>query len=525
MHIKNLHHRHYVAVPVAALLLAVSFLVLGGSPTVTASVTALAGSLSAASSQPFTTLAGQYGILENGEITSGLDGILLTHGTLTVASSIFSTVSLNDHASITSFHGAVAVTRSDKNLTIAALSTPAVLRTGDDLFLIPTGYHASMDASVMNSDEILGGVALETLPRTFTEEALAKLDGVHKPVSGVLSLTSIAPFAPNPLVIAPESLEREREQWAERTVQAMLAQLHKKSTAIDDGIWANLEGTEALKSHISDLIGAGVQDADLLARLVPKLLSPEQRLLSYVHPSLRGAAWYGQIPEREEESIRRALITGLPLTDTAAEELSDFIVFRWERMVGPTLSDRSGVTNFFDNALPPIDAHLKRIREHGYPERFTRFTHALQTLASVTQFPLSGDALGRLDDLRRIETLPATDVAGSATSSNMSSSSELSSSVSPAPVFSEAEQEQRAMQTRAMLSERGAVFSMETALAGQPDGTVQVTNIVFSTAEQSHVYSFTFTPVTAELSAITRDGQPQAYGLSLEAFIAWATNQ
>lgn len=524
MHIKNLHHRHYVAAPVAALVLALALLSSyeRGVPVFAA---ATGQTLTVREPVPFGTPAGIYGTFGEGSMMLFGDTLALSDGTVLFASRGFARIAMDERTSVVSFGGAVSVARSATRLTIAAITTPAVLRHGEALLLVPAGYQGTWETLPGDvQGMVVAGASMQTLPKDFVRESLETLrkaapaDQISDVHAGV-----IAPFQPGSMLLSDDARERAQEEWAQDLIATILqnASVGTSQTAlITDEIMESLAGTDALMAHAHDLVSATAAEPGVLMRFLPFVEGPSERLITYVHPDLRAAAWIALDPATEQTAVQAPLLHWMLLTDTAPEQLPGTIRSRWAQFASGMIADGTDGPAFFEHSLPLIAAHLDRQRRQGYPERFMDGVELLTQLSAAAP---EGVSLEPLEKLKREAALGLTDpvMEAEAASSSISAVSTSSAASSAEPLAAQAKAALEA-QVRGILAKEGAVFSMQTALTAVSAREVQVAGIVFSSTTEEHVYAFSFDPQSQMISNIFKDGGELLYPLKLEAFVQWA---
>ena len=524
MHIKNLHHRHYVAAPVAALVLVLALLSSQerGVPVV-ASVTGQ--TLTAREPVPFGTQSGLYGTFGEGSMMIFGDTLALSDGTVLFASRGFARIAMDERTSVVSFGGAVSVARSATRLTIAAISTPAVLRHGDALLLVPAGYQGTWETLPGDvQGMVVAGASMQTLPKDFVRESLETLwKAAPADLVPDVQARVIVPFQPGPILLSDDARERAREEWAQDLIATILQNARVGTSQIafiTDEIMESLAGTEALMAHAYDLVSATVAEPGVLLHFLPFVTDPAERLIAYAHPDLRAAAWIALDPTLEQAAVQTSLLHWMLLTDTAPEQLPGTIRSRWAQFASGMIAEGTDGQAFFEHSLPLIAAHLDRMRRQGYPERFMDGVDLLTQLSAVAP---EGVSLEPLEKLKREAALGLTDpvMEAKAASSSVSAGSVSSAASSAAPLATQVKAALEA-QVRGILAKEGAVFSMQTALTALSLTQVQVTGIVFSSTTEEHVYAFSFDPETQVISGIVKDGGELLYPLNLEAFAKWA---
>jgi hypothetical protein len=176
------------------------------------------------------------------------------------------------------------------------------------------------------------------------------------------------------------------------------------------------------------------------------------------------------------------------------------------------------VTELLTWQLPVVRRNL----EEGYPESAQILVKALEAFAQPLAERIHPDLLQELRSVRalteqEIEIFPMEQRKrenGEMTSNTLPSSSSSSLTADDASHLVQVAEEN--------LGAAGALFTVQTSVAAMTENTVRVNGILFPSSEADRIYDFNFNVQNQKISSIVQDGVAMPYGLSLDAFLAWA---
>lgn len=532
-------HRHFVAVPLFLLALVLPLLLPHGGASRTEAPTGELYQWEAAQDQPFSLPDGTKGVLFQGAaLTTGSSAVLQLRDGSVLASSPAAIRMQAGDASLTGFHGALHVTYVNGTLSVAALTTPVLLRHGGFAFVLPQGMQRrwTLDALPRVGDP--SAVAAElaaalSVPADFYRDQLLLLgpDDDAASSGGVSSRPSDAPLAS--LFQFPAAHERSLEAWAEQAADALRQSLLSGDDAIagqtlaDPTFLALLSKAADGQRRVLALLAAGFARPGVALQLLPALHDPDVRLLSLLHPGLRAAAWFQPLDDLSADDRAVALLE-FPSADVLPDAASPLTVRQWETAAqaawnGPS---RSQILSIFLSALDDFRARAER---SGYPDRLRRYAGHVVTFSSSGSNALAsaGDALAPWQHLLSVSADISTDPLPppSAVTADLvpaaASSSSVSSVASPTTEQADAARES----VRQQLGEHGAAFSTQTVIQIQTATVVAVRSILFPAPDGDHSYDFTLDTATNQVRDIRKDGTALPLPLSLEAFYGWVKGE
>lgn len=526
MHIKNhsrqpsvRQHRLYVAVPLFMLCAAPSF----GA----AALETLHGRAVDTGAQQGTIADGEGVLSHSGAIVSLESGnaLFAARGIVRVQAGTFD---------VRGWNGAFDLTLRGDALDVAALTTPVLVRTKTDIWMIPAGMQQHVTGvSPAFSDDPAGWAVLRQpvpLPAHYLQEHLPR-------ARRLFEAALFAPAQPDPIMRPPLaghvlqfSAARERAEEAEQTTvlnalhRALLdGDVHAARVALSaDTAEAALTGASAA-ALLPELLSLA-QHTPLQSLLTPFFVrEPDHLLLALLHPSLRGHAWMLPWPDMNTEA-RIAALMSLPAADHEEQAVPELAVERWSAHWTDVLSqaDAPSASRLADAVLKPLEAQITLLERRGYPERARRYAAAIAGVFASHAQGLSPEAsatLGRLHAFARgggIVTEPVTVPV-------VVSDAESSSSASTAPDADRAVALENAV--RALLTDAGCMFTAGTVIRAVTAERVEVENVVVGTVGGDTLISFQYNVATDQVIDIRKDGRTLPYSLPLARYLEWVRGE
>ncbi len=527
------HHRHFLAFPLFAFLLAA--LVLTGSTKLQASMlsdSAAAGEILArGGDRVFTLPRGIAGIVrEDGSVHDDGNVLTLADGTLLLASDGLVEVQIGP-ASVKAFDGGFLVTTNGTKFSVHAVTTPVLLAHGDFRLVIPAGMQSQwMNADIPSLFD-LGIVAQERDRMRRIDDVVAReelQDLSSLPAAPLPPWEAASAFSPFLRTLAlPAAQERlTREETASRLSQ--LCALLEAGNAED--VHARLRERE-----LQEILSSPDLPTDLLMTLLASartLPSAQERLLQYVtdndfwsllsfHPLYRSAAWETSGPLTIPANARLLRWLQLPSSDVA-DAIAPRVIDQWQREVTLYVRSIPDSVEFQESLLQSLRGFRSFLEEQEYPERLRRYARAVQEIIGSQSQALSADAqvlYARWNDVDAIA--PYSEAPP-----------RIAEEVSPAPVIAPVEEadvpqeefDAVAVQKQAknLLLGTSALFTTQTSLEATSATLVKVSGLLFATSTGEHSYDFTLNLTSGEVTEILRDGEPMPYALSLEGLVSWA---
>lgn len=516
MHIKNLsgrntgrQHRLYVAVPVFTLCVALSF----GQGM-------LRGSALEEGPQPVVT-AGE-GVTR----PEGAD-LRLEHGTVMIAAHGMARV-LAGGASVTVWNGAADVTYNQGILDVAALTSPALVRGGEQIWLIPAGTQQRLpaDSPLFGDDPALWLEKRRTapLPPHYLQERLPLAETLLRG-AGYRRIRDDARFLPplaGQILRLDASRTRAEEEALHATVHALYHALLAGNTDAAHAALLDPAAERALRTDIARPLLPGMvalaAETGLDALLLPFLMQdPDALLLTLAHPATRDGVWVQAFELPTDQTF--AALLALPRGDRAEHAVQELAVQRWgDRWVA--LMDGTDLHMLLaDLALPALEREISALESAGYPERSRRYASvAADAFASHAEV-LSPSALRILERLQRLSQgmLPVTEAVTIPEPAAQTQASSAASSAAPDP--------QRAYEleaaVRQALTDAGCMFTSKTVIRAVTTDRVDVGGVVIGSAAGDRLLDFRYDAASGQVVDIVKDGQVLPYSLPLTQYLEW----
>lgn len=486
-------HRHLLLAPLFLALVASSMHIAGmplGASSLTGSVAGDAnshalpfgGSLRAGSDATF-AIDAQGATVHAGSVlvqTDGLETLHVPGGTVAV------------------WNGAANVLLTDDVLTVAALSTPAVVRFGSGVALVPVGMQWSADPRSATGT-VINGIPASPLPTSYVAERLADAAAIPSDVFAALVAPVVQPVVAV-LSGTPELLDAERaaqEEEIRTLVQAVRS--------------ASPDAFQVIASHGDAVLGAGDRGQRIAAALLTiddlpasvrtgilsHVTDPDLRLLLAAHPALREegiAAYDGSPPDRV------ALLRALPLIDSLPQALPEWMTLRLLQELEEQPDATLQAADAIEITLRHLIAGVEELAHKRYANRIALYAHVGPVLAARYGSRLTDVHQRQLALLASNAQLPVDEPQ------------QASAASSSAPL-SAAEGERLTEAARVLLQQNGAMFTSRTALVPKDATAVAVQGAVFATAMGDEELSFLLDVPSSQVSGIVRSGT--AYGLTV----------
>lgn len=509
-------HRLYVAVPLFTLCTALSF----GSG-------ALRGMSADVGSEGGMSVEGEGAVSRRGDM------MRLERGTALFAARGIATVEAGPFLA-RGWNGAFDLTLQEGRLDVAALTTPVIVRTRTNLWLVPAGTqrHLTLDMPVFSENPAAWAAAPGPvpLPAHYLRERLPAAE----------RLLASAPFRPldaatsagwadmaDPLRL---SAARDRADAAEHA--AVRRALHEALLAGDARAARDALLAESAEEALRDQEAASLlpellvlaQRMDLASVLLPFFVQdPDHLLLALLHDDVRAHAWMLPWPDLGSH-VRIAALLRLPAADNEHDAaMPSLAVERWGERWADLLLHTDIPGTFADAVLLPLERDVIALDRLGYPERARRYAAAAVRAFEQRRGSYSPKAIAVLE---RLESLsvgngvviePVTVVAQDAPPAQASSAS---SAAEQAP--SALEREDR---MRTMLRDAGGMFTSKTVISAVAPDHVRVENVVFGTAAGDRLIGFTYDAAADLVIDIKKDGKLLPYGLPLARYLEWVRGE
>ncbi len=510
-------HRLYVVLP---LFLAIAWMGVSGN-----SHASLLDAVSLTQSGSLTMIDTDRIALEGGRVTATGATIEIHESSLIAGKSLM--ILQADGFTVEGWNGVFEADASaQQKLTIAALTTPVLLKRDLERWIVPVG----MQLTISDQPSALSGSIADwisarrplALPDHYLRERLPEADRLMT-LLAIHPLVADQSFLP-PLIghnfRLPAAEQEAKKHDASQRLADLSAVLNHGDVAAFDALISNpLTGDALNHADRQDLLT--VLSLALSVKRDVQILSAlndaDTVALLRFHPLLRDRV---SLSSDAAANARLLLLSQMliPVSDRDEAAVSPLAVQAWQN--GWQMLAESGAltSDTLNVVLPTITADIVALDTAGYPERARGYAAAL--VAGIEQLPdnLSADALVSLDQLRSVY-----DIARSVTSVDpVTVPAPAAVTAIPAAIIAPVGQVvMPENDVRSMLIAHGCMFTAQSALRQKEGGAYLVDSVVIGTPAGDTLISFTFDPVQNLVTDIEKDGQILPYSLSLEKYLEW----
>jgi len=424
------------------------------------------------------------------------------------------------------WNGGYQVTVGAVSITVAALTTPVLVTHGKEQTIVPafTQWKGETLAPLSGSLDLwyLSREVLP-LPADYTQTMLRSLSQLATFVpaeSGTSSDETILPHTIGQSLRFEQAQERAAQMERLQRIEALRTALQSDVPSFDtlllasdiDDILTSPEGRSALPELLT--LATRVHKDHLLLPFF--VADSKYRLLAAFHPLLRDSARV--VPQSAElrGQTERLFLLFTPAADVLPAAITELAITQWQDQWKSLTATKEGIADF-SAALPFIESQIEQFDTLQYPQRVETYSTAILAVADPLEQKLTPDARKVLQGIRTLRTerrlaSPIPDpVAVVVSPAASSASSAKHVDVSPDILIE---------QTAFILANAGFMSTAQTIL--KPVGSVvEVSEIVFGTANGDTTLHFSFDPQTGLVSAIHHQGQILPYAISLQQFTEW----
>lgn len=421
-----------------------------------------------------------------GEASVSGDRVDLAKGTLLLAAEGLGTVIAGPVRAL-AFAGGISVVRDGDRVTVAALTSPALVRSGDALVLVPVGFQWKSGAALASSAEDpsawLAGRALQPLPAQYRARQLKSLLALRI----TLSTSALDDAALAPLLAS--AFNRDTAAIKKQLVDAPLAQRLANASAADAGLLASqLRGTDLL-----------------LRATTPFLRFTDIRTLLAVHPGFRDAAWVAEGDTDAQGRLARLFL--LPASDTLPDAASRLVIDRWSKDLSALVAEQEDPAPLLTAFLGQMKSAFAAFDRAVLPERSARYAKAIAGVVQPHGSALTAADRALVDGWLRPK--PAAKAVAVLPSFAAASS---------APTMTP---QQAIANVRAALEKAGAMVTKKTAITAEVATAVRVEHVALATAKGDQLVSFAYDAVADDARGIDAAGRTQPFGLPLARYLDW----
>jgi|GEM_PF-3012983 len=508
-------HRHFVAAPIAAMLF-------------------LAG-MGLSSTRPFLAAvdsgaeqgSGSYLRLEDGVWAEPTGDVLfdtferpalLGYGTVLVGSRGPFQVRVGS-ARVTGVDGTFYLSYVNGNLTVAGITSPAVLRFPDGAMLVvPAGkqwrQNGLVEPLTQDVDAWSDARALHAVSAEFLADQLRRSEMIlAQPAPSLPVIRSDRPMLASRgwLQLWSSVLRMRRDDSDE--VLGHLQWLAEQNDA--DGLVAFLQDPEygslvtvsPFAPHTLLHAAANTENPVIARSLLAYLQSHRDLwMAASLHPTYVNDLWTLSAPESLGKNSTLAQLFALPHSDVQREGLHDGTVTRWRQSMEDFVRSSSASGSLISMTIRTVGPLALEMQQNGYPERAQRYSAAVLSLAAMVApdtLPVQTRAL-----LPSLDILARQPIVLSGHDAKQDNAAWQASEME--------------MQTQNALEASGGIVTLKTRFDAATPGIVGVHAVSYASPIGTRTFDFTYDPETQMVDGIVLNGEMLPYGLPLKDFAAWA---
>jgi len=458
---------------------------------------------------------------------------LLENGNVLVNGEGIAQLRIGSDMDVIGIHGAFNISRYGDSISIASLTTPVLVRQGDNRLLVPVRqqWHASLSQPLPSgSGDVLSNLsalqAAEELSTRFFEQQIRLLSKVSVS-KGVDILPEPRQAAPRESLFAslmlPGAAARSDHRHTNALLGALRAQVEAGDAAGVDALLSDEDSFALMETPhgraVLAMLAGRAGNAGVRAPILAMLSHDSDLwLLMSQHPKYHSYAWlFGSPPS----AVGTMLIGwfAYPVSALGFQNMISGTVNQWQQHVIAWLEDKNEASTIVSALLAQSVESLQKLHGAGYPQRAAQFAAALSEIAIPFERMLTPrserllEMLQSWDDVQ-LEPLPASVVEDvyeeKIASENVQQEVEVPFDA-----------DEVVQATEAALSDAGALITLETSISALSPTKARVESVVFSTATRDRVFDFTYDIETRTVAAIVEDDEGFLHALSLEHFVNW----
>ena len=493
-------HRHLFVAPAFALLLLLS---LSGSRN-------LLGAMLSPSHEGIRVIAAEGSLIDApiAVVQETRDGyLILSQGSVLALGEGKVTLKTPD-ATVTGLGGGYFVARNSQTLTVAALTTPVLIRTTHAALLVPIGtqWRGNPAELVLRSagiNEWAAARVVQEFPADFMKDKWTRLEALSGYAADVALLPKKATSAPAPLalddVIRMKAARIRAQSKFELRFLGYVRMLLEGGRSADAlAQLQSAEGKAVLKSKAAQMYGPALlkrftSDTGVAMALLQGLQSSADiALVASMHPRTRTFAWTLMPPTLSEEDHLLRIAT-FPQSDLLPEAAADLAVTKW----------MEEVMAFMPKANEELRTYLStlwtnvvlRARALDYPERTARYNATLKVV------------FGKSVNIAKLAEPSALHGAAPAKQEGPSLSNE-----------------EILMRVKNLLRQKGVLFTIESKIEPMAPASARISQIVIPSSSGDRMFSLELNVVTLQVKNVVLAGQRLPHAVTLDAFSEWARN-
>lgn len=521
-------HRHLVILP--AVLVLVGLSLVGSFTTLSDSIPTVQSNISAVGTQAeFSFPSGDYGVLYSGFMHRSEDVLHLDYGAAGLATDAVLRVEVGD-IRLTTIQGSLYVSVDERAVTVAAMTAPVYVMLENQRTIVPAGMQwqlSKADGMANLNDGFADWLTSRKptpLPKSFMRRKQDDLSEVSVEAVELPSMYEEVPDGTSALLqfLLPTSAEKQVKKQHEKALGALRFVVEQGSTQALEAVLADALVQAALVTpYGQDTLVRLLHGRETSVRmlLLQQLVQHEDLwAVASAHDAYVDVTWSIFEPETSVES-RLTRVFMLPYVAQTAAEFPQYIFDRHRAALLNILPNVGNTEVLIENVLTAHVPAVFALEDRQYPLRARALRATLLALIADALNPTDRMAAARkkLDELGEVVLAPlppkpAEEVTAALVEPKQEEAEQ-------APQFTAEQAEAKAYD---MLTQAGALFSVQSAVAAFAPNQVRVSDLLFSTPTEDRLVGFTLNVATEQVTDISVNGDSDfPYSPTFEGFVTW----
>lgn len=452
--------------------------------------------------------------LSDATYVAGERAFALREGEVLVGARGLAAVSVGNGVTLSGWNGGYGALLSRGTLTVAAVSTPVVLRMGSGVVLVPMGmqWKAPLHEAATATGALRQAALQRVVPGPLPPHYLAERRRDARGLAAVTVSPQSAGSVPAGLALLTGDVHRgvpaaDPSLALRAALLASVGDPAALQAALDAGGRALLASPEG-QGLLSELLAAPALAHASATMLLALVSDGDLRLLLTLHPHLRSEGIAAFDGSAEADS---ALLLSLPSVDIQPDPLPQWLLSRWEERLTAAVQFATDRPAVLQDMLAGIARGVALQRDRAFWNRAAWYARAARRLEAA--FGAGADP-----EVRALLAAIAADAEPPAPERPAPPPAETPA-VPEVPTTEEVTRLQTAV--RSLLREKGALLTRNSALLVRTKRAVDVRGVAFATPAGDESFSFTLDPETGMLSDIVRKGAVQSFAVSFDQFLEW----
>lgn len=432
--------------------------------------------------------------------------------------------------------GAYHLSYHGKDINIAALTSPVLVREGSRLMVVPIGTQWRLPGDeklpLLQAGYPLWQKArqIDAFPERFFVRQLQNLAFLPEEEDELLSAGSepLPLWTKLPTLRVGSTRESVESEWNEDVLGAFRSLIESGDRDAADSFLHNedysdvLESEEAWQMMVRLLVRE--PEGPVRSFLLSILTADEDFwLLASLHPDYRAEVWSMFTEHKNPEAVTLRLFL-LPTSNMAKQAVPTAAMQRWVYELSKLAEGEKAVSLVHMT----VEQHLplvSRFDQMGYPERSRVLALALRKLVENTKVTLASELTSELHSVTSFERVsldnpPPVEVPV-VEEEVLEDVVEIEAEPEPEvvlPSYSPDVVENRAY---SVMRDIGALFTVETSIDAVAPNTARVRNIIFPGKSGDKTIDFHIDVARGEVKQVVLGSKEYPYALSIEAFRDW----